>query len=413
MLGWELPPHYIGGMGVACYSLCEQLAKSGANIEFILPFEADYSHIKFMSVNPKRINSIESSKITYADLYNAHSTAYGKFDISESHAKNIGLIPSEQINCIYMQKVLKTLVLGEYDIIHAHDWLTFRAAIMAKRITNLPLIVHIHATEFDRAGADENSWGNEMIHQIEYEGMMMADKIITVSKMTKNSIVKRYGIQPDKIDVVHNSIDLDSPYIQKLFGPTNDYVYLKKMQHQGYKIVINVGRQSIQKGLPNLLDAAKLALDKNPKIIFVLVGSGDMYFELIEKSASLGISSNVIFTGFMKGNNLRSIFSLADLFVMPSVSEPFGSTPLEAIGLGTPILISNQSGVGEVIRNALKVDFWDINLMADMILKVVENDSLASSLWQNAFIEYQSLSWQKSAGKVNDHYRTVVSNHNG
>ncbi len=413
MLGWELPPNYVGGMGVVCYSLCEKLAHSGADIEFILPFEADYSQIKFMKVNPKRSNANKYPNITYKDLMDVHATAYGKFDINIVQAKKLGVIPTEYINDIYLQKVIRSAISKEFDVIHAHDWLTFKAAILAKRITNLPLIVHIHATEFDRSGADDNSWGNEMIHQIEYEGMMMADKIIAVSQMTKEKIIARYGIQPEKIEVVHNSIDLDSPYIQKTSEAESDYVYLQKMQNLGYKVIVNVGRQSIQKGLPSLLDAAKLTIQKNPKVIFVLVGSGDMHYELIERAAYLGISSNIVFTGFVQGNRLRDIFSLADLFVMPSVSEPFGSTPLEAIGLGTPVLISNQSGVSEILHNALKVDFWDVSLMAEKILAVVNNNSLTKTLWENAFNEYKNLSWQKSAKIVDQHYRSLVGGRNG
>ncbi len=413
MLGWELPPHYVGGMGIVCYSLCEKLAQSGADIEFILPFEADYSTINFMQVNPARTSTNESSKISYRDLTDVHATAYGKFDITTAQAKKMGILPSDYINEMFMQKIIRSSVGAEFDVIHAHDWLTFRGALLAKRITNLPLIVHIHATEFDRAGADDNGRGNEMIHQIEYEGMMMADKIIAVSQMTKDVIVSRYGIPQEKIEVVHNSIDLDSPYIQKTSDTPSDYVYLEKMQKLGYKIIINVGRQSIQKGLPQLLDAAKLTIEKNPKVIFVLVGSGDMHYELIEKAAYLGISGNVVFTGFVKGSRLRDIFSLADLFVMPSVSEPFGSTPLEAIGLGTPVLISNQSGVSEIIHNALKVDFWDISLMADMMISLIENDSLARTLWENAFEEYKNLSWHRSANEVSNHYRALVGEIDG
>jgi len=301
MLGWELPPNYVGGMGVVCYSLCEKLANSGADIEFILPFEADYSDIKFMKVNPPRTRTTESAKISYSDLVNVNATAYGKFDISTAEAKKMGVLPSDVIDSVFLEKVLRASIAAEFDIIHAHDWLTFRGAMMAKRITKLPLIVHIHATEFDRAGADDESYGNERIHQIEYEGMMIADKIIAVSQMTKDKIVKRYGIPAEKIEVVHNSIDLDSPYIQKTSDAPSDYIYLEKMQKLGYKIVINAGRQSIQKGLVGLLDAAKLALDKNSKIIFVMVGSGDMHYELVERAAYLGISSNVVFTGFVKG----------------------------------------------------------------------------------------------------------------
>lgn len=409
MLGWELPPHYVGGMGVVCYSLCQHLAKSGADIEFILPFEADYSDINFMRVNPERTSSIASSRITYADLDRVNATAYGKADITTAEANSLGVMPLSEINDVFLDKVAKAAVLGEFDIIHAHDWLTLRGAMLAKKLTKLPLVVHIHATEFDRAGASgDDEYGNEMIHQIEYEGMMMADKIISVSQWTKDIIVKRYGISPDKIQVVHNSIDLESPYIKAEDDGANAYHYIYEMQKRGYRVVMNAGRQSIQKGLPNLLDAAKLAIDKNPKMLFVFAGSGDMHYELIEKAAYLGISRNVIFVGFVKGKQLRDLFKIADLFVMPSVSEPFGSTPLESIGLGTPVLISNQSGVGEILKTALKVDFWDIHELANRMVAVTKNDSLRDELSAQGYEEFNNHSWAYSAEKTMQTYNNVA-----
>ena len=408
MLGWELPPHHVGGMGVVCYSLCENLAHSGADIDFILPYEADFPDIDFMRVNPDITQTYQSGKISYDDLNSVNGTAYGKADISAEESINRGVIPLPQINEIYLNKVMKVSILGNYDVIHAHDWMTFRAAMLAKQISHLPLIVHIHATEFDRSSADESSYGNGYIHQIEYEGMMMADKIISVSQWTKDVIVNRYGISPSKIEVVHNSIDLNSPYIRSHDDSTNDYKYLEAMKQYGYSIVVNAGRQSIQKGLVNMLDSAKLALQINPKIIFVFVGSGDMHNELIEKAAYLGISNNVIFTGFVQGKKLRDIFKIADLFVMPSVSEPFGSTPLEAIGLGAPVLISNQSGVSEVIKTALKSDFWDSYDIADKIVSVTENPSLREELVRNGLNEFKNQSWTRSTHKTLQTYNQLT-----
>lgn len=409
MLGWELPPHYVGGMGVVCYSLCQHLARSGADIEFILPFEADYSQIDFMKVNPEYVGTDESKEISYIDLERVNATAYGKFDISTDRAEQMNIIPVDKINSIFLQKVKRAAVLGEFDVIHAHDWLTLRGAMLAKKLTNLPLIVHIHATEFDRSGASGDSeFGNEMIHQIEYEGMMMADKVIAVSQWTKDLIVRRYGIPAEKIEVVHNSIDLDSPYIKATEESANIYHYLYEMQKRGYRVVINAGRQSIQKGLPNMLEAAKLALEKNPKILFVFAGSGDMHYELIERAAYLGISRNVIFTGFVAGKKLRDLFLIADLFVMPSVSEPFGSTPLESIGLGTPVLISNQSGVGEILKTALKVDFWDTQALADRMVGITKNDSLRDEMAAQGYQEFASHSWAHSAQKTLHAYNSLA-----
>ncbi len=393
---------------MVCYSLCEHLAKSGADIEFILPFEADYSSVGFMKVNPESTRLLANTKISYSDLDKVNATVYGKADISASKAKALGIVPLEKIQDVFIKKVITATVLGEFDIIHAHDWMTFKGAMLAKQLSGLPLIVHVHATEFDRSGADEETRGNEMIHEIEYEGMMMADRIIAVSQWTKNVIVKRYGIDPSKIAVVHNSIDLDSPYISDCDVSPCEYQYLRAMQENSYSVVMNAGRLSIQKGLPNFLEAAKLALEVNPKILFVIAGSGDMYYELIEKTAWLGISKNVIFTGFVKGKRLRDLFELADLFVMPSVSEPFGSTPLEAIGLGTPVLISKQSGVSEVIKNALKVDFWDRDELANNILAVTMNKSLRKELADNGHVEFQNQSWANSANITTQTYHAAI-----
>ena len=407
MLGWELPPHYVGGMGVVCYSLCEHLAKSGADIEFILPFEGDYSAIDFMRVNSEQTSDPMITKISYQDLDKVNATAYGKANISTEQAMKMDVLPLDKINGAFLNKIARTVLLGEFDIIHAHDWLTLRGAMLAKRLTNLPLVVHIHATEFDRSGSGEHEYGNEMIHQIEYEGMMIADKVIAVSQWTKDIIIRRYGIPADKIEVVHNSIDLNSPYIRSHDDSDNSYEYLESMKSRGYGIVINVGRQSIQKGLPNMLEAAKLALKKNPKLLFVFGGSGDMHEELIELAATMGISKNVIFTGFVSGKKLRDLFKVADLFVMPSVSEPFGSTPLESIGLGTPVLISHQSGVSEIIDTALKVDFWDTNSIADKIVAVTSNPALRKEMVLKGHEEFNNYSWVHSAQKTLHTYNSV------
>ncbi len=408
MLGWELPPHYVGGMGVVCYSLCEHLAKSGADIEFILPFEADYSNISFMKVNPKSTKSLASSKISYADLDKVNATVYGKADISTSEAETLDIVPLDKIQSAFINKVITATLLGEFDIIHAHDWMTFKGAMLAKQLSGLPLIVHIHATEFDRSGADDQSRGNEMIHEIEYDGMMMADRIIAVSQWTKNLIVKRYGIDPSKIAVVHNSIDLDSSYIDSQEAAPYEYQYLKAMQKNGYSVIMSVGRLSIQKGLPNLLEAAKLALEVNPKIFFAIAGSGDMRQELIEKAAALGISRNIIFMGFITIQQMHDLYELSDLFVMPSVSEPFGLTALEAIGRGTPVLLSKQSGASEVIENALKIDFWDKDELANNILAVTMNKSLKQELSDNGYAEFQNQSWVGAANITTQAYQSAI-----
>lgn len=385
MLGWELPPHNSGGLGVACYHLCKALSKKNVDIEFIVPYSDSHDDINFMKVNPaipQSAEKVQKSGIAYDSF---------KYFYDDGSEQDVSLF--QQVKN-YADRVEQMAILGEYDIIHAHDWLTFRAGLRAKELSGKPLILHVHATEFDRAGGKP---GNPMVHEIEYMGFLIADRIIAVSQHTKNIIVKEYGVPEDKIEVVHNSIDIS---VYSNISSDNAYKYLVKMKSQGYRVVSNVGRLTVQKNLYNLLQAAKLVIDKTPKTLFLIVGSGEQYLELLELAAELGISKNVIFTDFQRGKNLRDAFSVADLFVMPSVSEPFGLTPLEAIGYGTPALVSKQSGVAEVITNCLKVDFWDIKEMANQISAVVRNDSLRDELHSQSYKEFLKLSWDDAAHKM-------------
>ncbi len=405
MLGWELPPHYAGGMGTVCYSLSKHLAESGADIDFILPFEADFSDVTFMRVNPKypRAKKKAYKPLTYRHLQEIQATVYGKVKFQDQFTESGMTISYDMIQQEYFTKIYDAVSSKQYDIIHAHDWLTLKGAMLAKQLSGLPMVVHIHATEFDRSGADDESYGNPMIHEIEYEGMMMADRIIAVSQWTKDLIVKRYQIPADKIDVVHNSIDLYSPYL--LDDTAKDvYRYIRKMKEQGYKLVFNAGRHSIQKGLRGLLEAAQLAISKNPKLLFLFIGGGDMHEELIMTAAELGISGNVIFTGFKNGSILRQAFINADLFVMPSVSEPFGTTALEAIGFGTPVIVSKQSGVAEIVSSAIKLDFWDTKQIADAILSVTEHRALSGSMIEGGYNDFKSQSWVKAAKHTTSSY---------
>lgn len=385
MLGWELPPHNSGGLGVACYHMCKALSHKGVDIEFIVPYTAPHDDIHFMKVTPATpFNVKEIQKGGMA--YDSFSYIYND--------KSIEHISIHEQTERYVKAVEGIATLGEFDIIHAHDWLTFRAALRAKEISGKPLITHVHATEFDRAGGKS---GNPLVLEIEYMGLMLADKIIAVSQHTKNVITKEYDIPQDKIDVVHNSIDTA---IYQDLDPHNAYRYLEKMKTHGYRVVANVGRLTVQKGLYNLLLAAKDVVSRSPKTIFLIVGSGEQYQELLQLSADLGIAKNVVFTDFQRGKNLRDAFAIADLFVMPSVSEPFGLTPLEAIGYGTPALVSKQSGVAEVITNCLKVDFWDVQEMANQIHAVVSHDSLRDELHTQGFAEFIKLSWDATAHKL-------------
>jgi glycosyltransferase involved in cell wall biosynthesis len=300
---------------------------------------------------------------------------------------------------LYEEAVGHLAKAAEFDVIHAHDWLTARAAIRAKMMSGKPLIAHFHSIEADRAGKPMG--GNQLVREIEGLVLLLADKVIAVSQYTKDAIVREYDIPADKIAVVHNHSDPGSLIPQE---GDNVYRYLTAMQQLGYRVIVNVGRLTIQKGLPNLLRAFQVVLQHAPKTFLLIVGSGEQRDELIQQAADLGIANNILFTGFQRGKNWRDAYSVADLFVMPSVSEPFGLTALEAIGYGTPALISKQSGVSEMIRNALKVDFWDVNDMADKIVAVMQNDALRNELFANAYREYTSHSWNESADKLMDIY---------
>lgn len=385
MLGWELPPHNSGGLGVACYHLCKALSQKGADIEFVLPYTAEHN-IDFMRINaahPQDVQAVLKAGIAYDSF---------KYIWNTGEVRDVSLFDQSSI---YEKSVERIVKLAEFDVIHAHDWLTCRAAIRAKELTGKPLIVHFHSVEADRAGKPHG--GNPLVREIESLAMLIADRVIAVSQHTKNAIIREYDIPADKIEVLHNSI---SPDMLVPESGENAYKYLAHMKSQGYRVVANVGRLTIQKGLPNLLRAFRHVVDRNPKTMLLIVGSGEQYYELLELAAELGLSQHVIFTEFQRGKHYRDAYTVADLFVMPSVSEPFGLTPLEAIGYGTPALVSKQAGVTEVINNCLKVDFWDVDEMANQICAVVQNDVLRDELNRNAYQEYLKLSWNTTADKL-------------
>ena len=388
MLGWELPPHNSGGLGTACYQLCKSLSKKNVDIEFMLPYSADHG-IDFMDVtaaHPQSVSEVLRSGIAY-DSY--------KYILEDGTEEWLDIYQQQEL---FEQTVAELVKEREFDIVHAHDWLTFRAALRVKEAKNCPIILHVHSVESDRSG---NKYGNPLVKEIEGISLHIADRIIAVSEHTKRAIVRDYGVPADKIEVVHNSID---PTELAPLDDQNIYRYLEMMRGQGYRVVVNVGRLTIQKGLPNLLHAAKEVIAHNPKTLFLIVGSGEQYYELVDLASSLGIGQNIIFTDFQRGKNWRDAYAIGDLFVMPSVSEPFGLTPLEAIGYGTPALVSKQSGVSEILNNCLKVDYWDIDEMANQITAVMQNDALRDELRNNAYREYERMSWHTVSDKVKDLY---------
>lgn len=395
MLGWELPPYNSGGLGVACYHLCKALARRDVDIEFILPYEADHG-IDFMRVTaatPQNVTAILKTGIAY-DSY--------KYVFSNGREEWHDIADQQRM---YEVAVGQIVSQRQYDIIHAHDWLTFRAALRAKEILGCPVILHVHSVESDRAGGGH---GNPFVHEIEDIAFHAADRIVAVSDFTRSCIARDYGIPLEKIDVIHNSIAHED-LIRPDYNLANTYQYLASLRAQGYRVVTSVGRLTIQKGLPNLLRAAKLVVERAPKTMFLIVGSGEQYHELIQLAADLGIAKHVIFAGFQRGKEWRDAYTIGDLFVMPSVSEPFGLVALEAVGYGTPSLITKQSGVSEVLYNTLKVDFWDINEMANQIIAVMQNDPLRDELLINATREYDRMSWQIPAEKVQNLYEHFVA----
>jgi glycosyltransferase involved in cell wall biosynthesis len=393
MFGWEFPPHNSGGLGVACLGLTRALSARGATITFVMPKRldikttgmkmifADDEHTLPRGVSVRVVNSPLTPYVT--------STSYG----AHVHDRAIGGIYGADL----MSEVLRYASLGgaialeePHDVIYAHDWLSFGAGIEAHRATGKPLIVHVHATEFDRCGGAEGV--NPEVYAIERAGMEAASVVIAVSQLTKNIIVHQYGIPAEKVRVVYNGIDDTTA---PAYG--GGLPRMRALKASGYSIVLFLGRITLQKGPDYFLRAARRVIEHNPKVMFVVSGSGDMDTSVIELAATLGIAEHVIFTGFLSGADRHEMYAAADLFVMPSVSEPFGITPLEAMRLGTPVLISKQSGVAEIVRHALKCDFWDVDEMANKILAILNLSGLRSALSLHGAREAETITWSNAA----------------
>jgi len=384
MLGWELPPYNSGGLGIACYQLCKALAKRNADIEFVLPYVYNYK-VDFMKVTT-------FSQMTAPEWIKKYGSVY-----TNLAGKAADFIYSQEFS---LDKALDWIIREQnFDVVHAHDWLTFRSALKVKQLTNWPLIVQLHSVESDRAGGHR---GNPLVEEIEGLGVTMADRVIAVSNYTKKAIMHDYGVPADKIEVVYNGLDKSE---MEPLDDASAYPYLERLRSNGYHVVTNVGRMTIQKNITTLLMAAKEVIFRESKTIFLLVGDGDQYNELIGLAARLGIAKNVIFTGFQRGKQWRDSFAMSDLFVMPSASEPFGLTPIEALFYGVPSLISRQSGVGEIYTNCLKVDCWDVNEIANQITSVIQNPGLHETLVSNAKQELEHLTWDKPSQRLMDIYQ--------
>lgn len=384
MLGWELPPHNSGGLGVACYHLSKALSLSGASIDFVLPYSAEHSNTDFMRVHST--TDFGPDRMSNLGIYDSKD-----FGVNASSHNFTNIRELQRHYVAYVEKLAKQV---KPDIVHAHDWLTMEAGIAAKKTTGSPLIVHVHATEYDRSG---EHYGNPLVHEIEQEALQMADRIIAVSNITKGIIVQKYGISANDVEVLHNGIDIES--FPNYTYDIRDYRYFETLKSEGYTIIAVLTRLTVQKGLTHFLRAAKIASDKHDKLIFLLAGDGEQRDELIRMTADFGIADKVYFTGFVRGKQWRDVYSLADIFVMSSVSEPFGLTALEAAHHGCALAISKQSGVGEILQNVVRFDYWNVETLADQLVNIALSPALSNSLRQGVKNEYASLSWDKVANK--------------
>lgn len=390
MFGWEFPPISGGGLGTACYGLTKGLSRKNVDVTLVLPNYPDdikSGFVKIISAENTKIKKIDSILTPYMT-----SESYSKAK-KRANAKIYGETLFHEINR-YAEAAKKIAMEENFDVIHCHDWMTFKAGINAKMIKKKPLVLQVHATEFDRTGGNGI---NEYVYKIEKEGMHFADSIIAVSNYTKGKIITHYGINPEKITVVHNAVEFEQKN-------ANENFEIKKND----KVVLFLGRITLQKGPDYFIYAAKKVLEHDKNVKFIIVGNGDMEPFIIEKVAEMGIADKVLFAGFLQGNDLERAYKMADVYVMPSVSEPFGITPLEAMSNKVPVIISKNSGVSEVIRHCLLVDFWDIDDMSNKIVAVLKYNTLRQSLSDNGFCEVKKFSWDVPAQKCIEVYNKVM-----
>ncbi len=424
MFGWEFPPHISGGLGTACYGLTKGLYNVGVDdLLFVVPKaygDEDTSKLRIIDAGEveiserivdystffKKMHFIEVGsalrayatpeeyeKITQQEeartRYMVQSSFSGRLSFSGGYGQNLF---QEIANYAVVASVIA--FKERFDIIHAHDWLAYPAGIAAKLVSGKPLVVHVHATDFDRSGGSVNPG----VYEIEKNGMEMADKVIAVSNLTRNIIIEKYGIDPSKVVTVHNAVE---PIVDR------ELIRLKKSIND--KIVTFLGRVTLQKGPEYFIEAAHLVLQKMKNVRFVMAGSGDMLNRMIWRVATLKIGDRFHFTGFLKGDDVHHMFSLSDVYVMPSISEPFGISPLEAMQSNVPVIISRQSGVSEILQHAIKVDFWDTHAMADAIYGILKYDGLKNMFHKNARLEVDNLKWEHAAQKVKDIYISLLN----
>lgn len=424
MLGWEFPPFISGGLGTACYGLTKAMDEIGLRVIFVLPqiVQSQYStHVKILT--PTSLTS--SLSYQFGGLRNVKfrtiASALQPYSTSEAYERRINQTLQQKRKMqadvvgaandigtgidysgdMYAEVYRYAVVAAElakneqFDIVHAHDWLTYPAGIAVAEMSGKPLVVHVHSTEFDRSGEHVN----QVIYDIEREGMEKADKVIAVSHFTRGIIISRYGISGEKVEVVYNGVERNGH---------KDWPLAEAGISKNEKIILFLGRITMQKGPEYFLQAAKKVLEVMDNVKFVMAGSGDLMPMSIEMAAQLGIGHKVLFTGFLRGEDVQKIYRMADLYVMPSVSEPFGIAPLEALDNDVPVIISKQSGVSEVLKHALKVDFWDIEEMANKIIAVLKYPPLRLTLRSHGNFEVRKLRWKDSAQRCADIYEEML-----
>lgn len=397
MFGWEFPPHNSGGLGVACAGMARGLVRAGHELHFVLPRsqEVTDSDIDFLfaDIQPELFDITAVPSALYSPYVTSQEYANKKEDDSP-YGKTLLLEVYR-----YSRQARAIAEGSDHDVIHVHDWLSIPAGIAAREVSDKPLVVHIHATEYDRTGGNGV---NQQVYDIERSGVQAADRVLAVSEFTRQTLINHYGADPDKVAVAHNGIDTESK--ERL--PE----VLKHIKDRGGKLVLFLGRITLQKGPEYFLEAAHRLTELRDDVYFVMAGSGGMTNEMIERSAELGLAERMFFPGFVRGKKIDQLYQSADLFVMPSVSEPFGITPLESLMNETPVLISKQSGVSEVVDHALTVDFWDTEKMADRMNAVLEHPALYQTLSTNGHQEVHHISWDDTVEEIEGAYGKVLEN---
>ena len=422
MFGWEFPPHISGGLGTACFGLTKGLAKNDVDVIFVVPKaygDEDESAVRIVNAGDMEFNledeeykefwervkymEVGSNIIPYVGPEEYGKVLEEKKKTGETFTSKVflkkyefegGYGPNLMEETSRYALMASAIALKEdYDVIHAHDWLCYPAGIAAKKASGKPLVVHMHATEFDRSGEDYN----DIVFGMEQAGMEAADMVITVSNMTRKTVIERHGIDPNKVVTVYNAVD------QAMMQELGD---IKRNLKE--KIVTFLGRITYQKGPEYFIEAAHKVIKRDSNVRFVMAGSGDMLNKMIERVATLGIADKFHFTGFLKGDAVNKMFALSDVFVMPSISEPFGIVPLEAMRINVPVVISKQSGVAEILKHAFKVDFWDVDAMADAIYGICHYDALSDAFKTFGKEEVESLRWEDAALHVKNVYEKAL-----